>query len=176
MSCLQGNKYVLAITLLSFAVVVPTAQATILTEGQSGIPSALVPGWSLQAAMTGNISEAAFATTFAESVHADPGNSFCVNCLAFLYQFTKDAPGVNAGYPTSPFADFQTDVGDNPASAPATNPIRSIKAQAMPTPDSAMPAITKILPGETNARLAIEIETVAKKYGAGHITVRDGTP
>ena len=81
MKCWQGKKFVLAITLL-IALVVPTAKRQSTNGSQD--TKRVVPGWNLQAAITGTISEPTL-TTFANLSTLIP-QQLCVNCLAFVYQ------------------------------------------------------------------------------------------
>src|SRR5215472_11330447 len=100
----------LAFTLL----LVPMANASILGVGGTAPPSPLFPTGTILAFTSGTITTPTFSTDYSTWVLRDPTNTWCANCLDFVYQFTNNGPDVNQRYTMSSFAGFLVDAGTNP--------------------------------------------------------------
>ncbi len=100
--------------LLTTASLLPLAQASVLAPGGIVPPSPLFPAGILVASFSGQVTTIAFSTTYSQWVFSDPINTWCSNCLDFVYQFTDLGPGSNKRFEMSSFAGFNTDVGTYP--------------------------------------------------------------
>jgi len=112
---LQDRKYILAMTLLAFALAAPEAKATILMNDPTGIPSNLVSGANLQSMGSGTVSLAVSVTSFDESAHPDRDNAFGVNCLALIYQFGNVGSGHSERDTVFAFTGLRVGIGDDTA-------------------------------------------------------------
>jgi PEP-CTERM motif len=107
-------------------------------------------------------------------VQADPNNTFCANCLDFIYVFTNLGPAVNQRFSMSSFAGFMTDLGTNPFGV--HDPItvsRSLTAGGPVLSFNFDEFGDGIKPGETTVDLIVE--TNALKYTIGYLSAQDGT-
>ena len=162
------------VCLLAFALLLSVAQASLLSGGGSVTPSPLFPGGSLVATTSGTITTPTFSTDFTQWVFADPLNSWCVNCLDFVYQFTNNGPDVNERYSMSSFGGFQVDVGSSPFGGlhdPNTVNRSSLFNGAV-IGFNYNPG-NEIVPGVTTPWLVIE--TDARAYKWGFVSAQDGT-
>jgi len=160
--------------LLAFALLLPVAQASVLSGGGSVAPSPLFPGGTLVATTSGTISTPTFTTDFTQWVFADPLNSWCVNCLDFVYEFTNHGPDVNERYSMSSFSGFLVDVGTKPFGGlhdPNTVNRSSLFNGAV-IGFNYNPG-NEIAPGVTTPWLVIE--TNAMQYTWGFVSAQDGT-
>jgi hypothetical protein len=162
------------VVLLAFALLLPVAQASVLSGGGSVAPSPLFPGGTLVATTSGTISTPTFTTDFTQWVFADPLNSWCVNCLDFVYEFTNHGPDVNERYSMSSFSGFLVDVGTKPFGGlhdPNTVNRSSLFNGAV-IGFNYNPG-NEIAPGVTTPWLVIE--TNAMQYTWGFVSAQDGT-
>jgi len=160
--------------LLAFALLLPVAQASVLSGGGSVAPSPLFPGGTLVATTSGTITTPTFSTDFTQWVFADPLNSWCVNCLDFVYEFTNHGPDVNERYSMSSFSGFLVDVGTKPFGGlhdPNTVNRSSLFNGAV-IGFNYNPG-NEIAPGVTTPWLVIE--TNAMQYTWGFVSAQDGT-
>jgi hypothetical protein len=162
------------VVLLAFALLLPVAQASVLSGGGSVAPSPLFPGGTLVATTSGTITTPTFSTDFTQWVFADPLNSWCVNCLDFVYQFTNNGPDVNERYSMSSYGGFQADVGTflfgglhDPNTVNRSSLFNGAVIGFNYNPGS------EIVPGVTTPWLVIE--TDAKAYKWGFVSAQDGT-
>ena len=162
------------VVLLAFALLLPVAQASVLSGGGSVAPSPLFPGGTLVATTSGTITTPTFSTDFTQWVFADPLNSWCVNCLDFVYEFTNHGPDVNERYSMSSFSGFLVDVGTKPFGGlhdPNTVNRSSLFNGAV-IGFNYNPG-NEIAPGVTTPWLVIE--TNAMQYTWGFVRAQDGT-
>jgi len=162
------------VVLLAFALLLPVAQASVLSGGGSVAPSPLFPGGTLVATTSGTITTPTFSTDFTQWVFADPLNSWCVNCLDFVYEFTNHGPDVNERYSMSSFSGFLVDVGTKPFGGlhdPNTVNRSSLFNGAV-IGFNYNPG-NEIAPGVTTPWLVIE--TNAMQYTWGFVSAQDGT-
>jgi PEP-CTERM motif len=160
----------LAVTLMCVA----SAQASILTVGGTAPPSPLFPSGPTLASTSGTITTPTFTDTYKTWVQADPSNTFCANCLDFIYVFTNLGPAVNQRFSMSSFAGFMTDLGTNPFGV--HDPItvsRSLTAGGPVLSFNFDEFGDGIKPGETTVDLIVE--TNALKYTIGYLSAQDGT-
>jgi hypothetical protein len=102
------------VLVLAFTLLVPMAYASVLGVGGTAPPSPLFPTGTTLATTSGTIITPTFTTDYTTWVIRDPNNTWCANCLDFLYQFTNNGPDVNQRYSMSSFAGFNVDAGTNP--------------------------------------------------------------
>ena len=160
------------VVLLAFVLLLPFAQASVLGGGGSVPPSPLFPGGTLVATTSGTIVAPTFTTDFTQWVFQDPFNSWCANCLDFVYEFTNNGPDINERYSMSSFAGVQTDVGTNPFGVNDPNTVnRSLGAGGV-VGFNYTPGI-EIQPGVTTPWLVIM--TDAYRYTWGFVSAQDGT-
>ena len=160
--------------LLAFALLLPVAQASVLSGGGSVAPSPLFPGGTLVATTSGTITTPTFSTDFTQWVFADPLNSWCVNCLDFVYEFTNHGPDVNERYSMSSFSGFLVDVGTKPFGGlhdPNTVNRSSLFNGAV-IGFNYNPG-NEIAPGVTTPWLVIETNAMQSTWGFG--SAQDGT-
>jgi hypothetical protein len=109
------SQFAKLVVVLAFALVcLPSAQASILDVGGTAPPSPLFPSGPTLASTSGTITAPTFSADFRTWVVRDPANTFCANCLDFIYVFTNNGPDVNERYSMSSFAGFNVDAGTNP--------------------------------------------------------------
>jgi hypothetical protein len=160
------------VCLLAFTLLLPVAQASVLSGGGSVAPSPLFPGGTLVATTSGTITTPTFSANFTQWVFADPFNSWCTNCLDFVYQFTNNGPDINERYSMSSFAGFLVDVGTSPFGLNDPSTVnRSLGAGAV-IGFNYTPGI-EIQPGVTTPWLVIETDATAYKWG--FVSAQDGT-
>ena len=161
------------VVLLAFALLLPVAQASVLSGGGSVAPSPLFPGGTLLATTSGTITTPTFSTDFTQWVFADPFNSWCVNCLDFVYEFTNHGPDVNERYSMSSFGGFMIDVGTSPFGLNDPNTVnRSFAGNGAVIGFNYNPG-NEIQPGVTTPWLVIE--TNATQFTWGFVSAQDGT-
>jgi hypothetical protein len=160
------------VCLLAFTLLLPVAQASVLSGGGSVAPSPMFPGGSLLATTSGTITTPTFSTDFTQWVFADPFNSWCVNCLDFVYQFTNNGPDINERYSMSSFAGFQADVGTSPFGINDPNTVNRSLGSGAVIGFNYTPGI-EIQPGVTTPWLVIETDATAYKWG--FVSAQDGT-
>ncbi len=100
--------------LLAMASLAPRAQASVLENGGIVPPSPLFPGGMQVATISGTITNLTVSASYTQWVYTDPNNTWCFNCLDFVYQFTNNGVPDNKRYEMSSFAGFRTDVGTDP--------------------------------------------------------------
>ena len=160
----------LAFTLLCL----PAAQASILSVGGTAPPSPLFPTGPTLASTSGTITTPTFTDTYSTWVVQDPGNTFCANCLDFIYQYSLLGPDINQRYSMSSFAGFMVDAGTNPFGV--HDPItvsRSLTAGGPVVSFNFDQFADEMLPGETTVWLIIETNAVT--YTSGFLSAQDGT-
>jgi hypothetical protein len=104
----------------------------------------------------------------------DPGNTFCANCLDFIYVYTDNGPDVNQRYSMSSYAGFMVDAGTNPFGV--HDPItvsRSLTAGGPVVSFNFDQFGDEMLPGETTVWLIIETNAVT--FTSGFLSAQDGT-
>ena len=150
----------------------PLAQASVLGNGQTAPPDLLTPSGTELATTSGSITTPTFTTLFTASVFSDPTNTFCVNCLDFVYRFTNNGPDVNERYSAFNFGGFMVDVGYNPSTSgviPSTVD-RSSDGKVIGFNFIGNDTVTT---GKNTAVLVIE--TNATKFEPGLLSAQDGT-
>ncbi|MGA9564219.1 MAG: PEP-CTERM sorting domain-containing protein [Candidatus Korobacteraceae bacterium] len=163
------------VAFLAFTVMfLPVAQASILSVGGTAPPSPLFPSGPTMASTSGTITTPTFTDTYNTWVQADPNNTFCANCLDFIYTFTNLGPAVNQRFSMSSFAGFMVDLGTNPFGV--HDPItvsRSLTTGGPVLSFNFDQFGDGINPGETTVDLIVE--TNALKYTTGYLSAQDGT-
>jgi PEP-CTERM motif len=162
------------VVLLAFALLVPMAQASILGVGGTAPPSPLTPGGTLLATTSGVITTFTFSANYTTWVYADPLNTWCVNCLDFVYQFTDNGPDVNQRYTMSSFGGFDVDAGTHPFGV--HDPItvsRSLFGNGQVVSFNFDQFGDEIQPGETTVELVIETNAVT--FTTGFLSAQDGS-
>jgi PEP-CTERM motif len=162
------------IILLAFALMmVPVAQASILSVGGTAPPSPLFPTGPTLASTSGTITTPTFTDTYSTWVVRDPGNTFCANCLDFIYVYTLDGPDVNERFSMSSFAGFMVDVGTNPFGVhdPITVDRSSITGAVVGFNFDEFG--DEMQPGQTTVDLVIETNAVT--FTSGFLSAQDGT-
>jgi hypothetical protein len=160
--------------LLVFTLLVPMAHASILGVGGTAPPSPLTPGGTLLVTTSGTVTTPTFSTDFTTWVYSDPLNTWCANCLDFVYQFTNNGPDVNQRYTMFNFGNFMIDAGTNPFGV--HDPItvsRSTDLGGQVISFNFDQFGDEIQPGTTTVQLVIE--TDATHYMPGWLSVQDGT-
>jgi hypothetical protein len=160
------------VCLLAIALMAPLAHASVLGNGSSTPPSPLFPSGTLMASIIGGtITTPTFTVSYSEWVYADPGNSWCVGCLDFVYQFTNNGGDSNERFSMYNFAGFLLDVGTNPFGIHDPTTIdRSLNG---PVIGFNFPASDQISMGQTTPLLVIE--TNALHFTTGYASAQDGT-
>jgi hypothetical protein len=158
--------------LLAVGLLVPISQASVLSNGTSVPPSPLFPAGTLVASViNGTITTATFSDSYSQWVYADPNNTFCANCLDFVYQFTNNGGDANERFSMYNFGGFTVDVGTNPFGVhDPTTVDRSLNG---PVIGYNYPASDEIMPGQTTPLLVIE--TNATTFTKGFASAQDGT-
>ena len=157
--------------LLAVALLAPLAQASVLTNGSSSPPSPLFPSGTQVAWTSGTITTPTFVATYTQWVYADPGNSWCVGCLDFVYQFTNVGGDANERYSMYNFAGFLIDAGTNPFGS--HDPTTIDRSASGPVIGFNFPGANEISPGMTTPLLVIE--TNARYFTPGFVSAQDGT-
>jgi PEP-CTERM motif len=160
----------LAFTLMCLA----SAQASILSVGGTAAPSPLFPTGPTLASTSGTITTPTFSDAYSTWVVRDPGNTFCANCLDFIYVYTDNGPDINQRFSMSSFAGFMVDAGTNPFGV--HDPItvsRSLSAGGPVISFNFDQFGDEITPGETTVWLVIETNAVS--FTSGFLSAQDGT-
>jgi len=160
--------------LLAFALLVPMAHASILGVGGTAPPSPLFPTGTQLVFTSGTITTPTFSADYSTWVLRDPTNTWCANCLDFVYQFTNNGPDVNQRYSMSSFAGFLVDAGTNPFGV--HDPItvsRSMLAGGQVISFNFDQFGDEIQPGTTTVELVIM--TNATQFVPGFLSAQDGT-
>src|SRR5215472_2016688 len=160
--------------LLVSTLLVPMAYASVLGVGGTSPPSPLTPGGTLLATTSGTVTTPTFSTDFTTWVYSDPLNTWCANCLDFVYQFTNNGPDVNQRYTMFNFGSFNIDAGTNPFGV--HDPItvsRSMLVNGQVISFNFDQFADEIQPGTTTVQLVIE--TDATHFIPGWLSVQDGT-
>ncbi|MFZ1136861.1 MAG: PEP-CTERM sorting domain-containing protein [Candidatus Korobacteraceae bacterium] len=162
------------VVLLAFALMcLPSAQASILSVGGTAPPTPLFPSGPTLASTSGTITTPTFSDTYSTWVVRDPGNTFCANCLDFIYVYTDNGPDVNQRYSMSSFAGFMIDAGTNPFGV--HDPITVDRSAGI----GGVIGFNfdqfgdEMLPGQTTVDLVIETNAVT--FTTGYLSAQDGT-
>lgn len=174
-----GSKRSLSIpgTLLMFTLLVPLAHASVLGVGGTAPPSPLTPGGTVLAMRSGVITPPIapdFTANYTTWVYRDPNNTWCVNCLDFVYQFTNNGPAVNERYSMSDFSGFKVDAGTSPFGM--HDPItvsRSFNGSGPVLSFNFDQFGDEIKPGEQTVLLVLE--TNAMNFTQGVVSAQNGT-
>lgn len=165
------------VVLLAFTMLLPCAQASILSNGLSVPPSPVDPLGPVIATAAGTIAAGAgsshFSVDFTEQVFQDPSNIMCAGCLDFVYVFTNHGPDVNERYSMSSFAGFTLNVGTSPFGIHDPTTIDRSNSGNGPNVGFNFPASDEILAGQTTVSLVIQ--TNATTFVPGTVTAQDGT-
>ncbi len=165
------QRSAMLVVLLTMALLVPLAHASILGNGNSVPPSPLFPGGTLLVSVSGNITTPTFTTSYTQWVYADPNNTWCAGCLDFVYQFTNNGGDANERFSMYNFGGFLVDVGTNPFGI--HDPTTIDRSMLGPVIGFNYPASDEISPGQTTPLLVIE--TNALHYTTGFASAQDGT-
>ena len=153
---------------------VPMANASILGVGGTAPPSPLFPTGTQLAFTSGTVTTPTFSTDYSTWVLRDPTNTWCANCLDFVYQFTNHGPDVNQRYTMFNFGSFLIDAGTNPFGV--HDPItvsRSMIGAGQVISFNFDQFGDEIQPGTTTVQLVIM--TNALTFTNGFLSVQDGT-
>jgi len=172
----SGNtrSFSILFLLLAFTLLVPMANASILGVGGTAPPSPLFPTGTQLAFTSGTITTPTFSTDYSTWVLSDPTNTWCANCLDFVYQFTNNGPDVNQRYTMSSFSGFNVDAGTDPFGV--HDPItvsRSTLNGGQVISFNFDQFGDEIQPGTTTVWLVIE--TDARSFTSGFVSAQDGT-
>jgi hypothetical protein len=162
------------VLVLAFTLLVPMAYASVLGVGGTAPPSPLFPTGTLLATTSGTIITPTFTTDYTAWVLRDPTNTWCANCLDFLYEFTNHGPDVNQRYSMSSFAGFNVDAGTNPFGV--HDPItvsRSMLAGGQVISFNFDQFGDEIQPNTTTVDLVIMTNAIT--YTSGFLSAQDGT-
>ncbi len=162
---------VLATVTLSLTVM---ANASLLSVGSTAPPTPLTPSGPVLASTSGTISALTFTATYTTWVYQDPNNTFCTNCLDFVYQFTNQGPAPNQRYSMSSFSGYMIDAGTNPFGVHDPN---TVSRSALLGGDVISFNFDQfgddITPGTTTVQLVIE--TNATNFQQGVLSAQDGS-
>ena len=173
----SGNTQSFSVVFLMLAftlLLVPMANASILGVGGTAPPSPLFPTGTQLAFTSGTIVTPTFTADYATWVLRDPTNTWCANCLDFVYQFTNNGPDVNQRYSMSSFAGFLVDAGTNPFGQ--HDPItvsRSMLGGGQVISFNFDQFGDEIQPGVQTVQLVIETNAVT--FTNGFLSAQDGT-
>ena len=158
--------------LMAMALLAPVAHANTLGNGTSVPPSPLFPTGTVMAqVVNGTITTKTFTVTYNELVLSDPGNTWCVGCLDFVFWFTNNGGDSNERFTMYNYAGFLIDVGTDPFGVHDPTTIdRSVNG---PVIGFNFPASDQISPGQTTPWLVIE--TNARTFVPGFASAQDGT-
>ncbi len=162
------------VVLVAFALMcLASAQGSILSVGGTAPPTPLFPSGSTLASTSGTITTPTFTDTYSTWVVRDPGNTFCANCLDFIYVFSNLGPDVNERYSMSSFAGFMVDAGTNPFGThdPITVDRSSITGAVVGFNFDQFG--DEMQPGQTTVNLIIETNAVT--WTTGFLSAQDGT-
>ncbi|MGA9567298.1 MAG: PEP-CTERM sorting domain-containing protein [Candidatus Korobacteraceae bacterium] len=169
------TRFAKLVVLLAFTLVcLASAQASILSVGGTAPPSPLFPTGPTLASNSGTITTPTFTDTYSTWVVKDPGNTFCANCLDFIYQYSLLGPDINQRYSMSSFAGFMVDAGTNPFGV--HDPItvsRSLTAGGPVISFNFDQFGDEMEPGTTTVWLVIETNAVT--FTSGFLSAQDGT-
>jgi hypothetical protein len=161
--------------LMAFALLlVPMANASVLGVGGTAPPSPLFPTGTQLAFTSGTITTPTFSADYSTWVLRDPTNTWCANCLDFVYQFTNNGPDVNQRYSMSSFAGFNVDAGTMPFGV--HDPItvsRSLINGGQVISFNFDQFGDEIQPGVQTVQLVIMTNAVA--FTTGFLSAQDGT-
>jgi len=159
----------LALTLL----LVPMANASILSAGDTMPPSPLFPTGTTLASISGvTLTTPTFSVVYSTSVLRDPNNTWCANCLDFVYQFTNNGPDVNQRYTMYNFGDFMIAAGTMPFGV--HDPTTVSRSASTGGQVISFNFVGNEIPrGMTTVTLVIE--TNATLFEPGLVSVQDGT-
>lgn len=162
------------VVLLAFTLTLTCAHASTLGNGQSAPPSPLFPTGSVFATATGTITASSgtdnMSVSFTETVYKDPSNTWCHNCLDFVYVFNNIGPDVNERYSMSNFTGFSIDAGTTPFGI--HDPTTIDRSGTGPNIGFNFPGSDEIVAGQTTVSLVIE--TNATNVTAGTVSAQDG--
>ncbi len=157
--------------MLAIALLAPLANASVLSNGISVPPGPLFPTETLVASTSGTIMTPTFTASYMQWVYADPTNTWCANCLDFVYQFTNNGGDPNERFSMFNFTGFLIDVGTNPFGV--HDPTTIDRSANGPVVGFNFPAADQISAGQTTPLLVIE--TNALNYTDGYVSAQDGT-
>lgn len=163
------------VVLLMFAVsFAAAAHASILGVGGTAPPTPLTPAGPVLASTSGTIVTPTFTATYTSWVYRDPSNTFCSNCLDFVYQFTNLGPHPNQRYSMSSFSGFLVDAGTNPFGSHDPNTVSRSFVQSGDVVSFNFDQFgNDVHPGETTVQLVIETNAVT--FTSGFLSAQDGT-
>ncbi len=163
------------VALLTFTLsLTVVAQASVLGVGGTAPPSPLFPTGTTLVSTSGTITTPTFSANYTTWVQRDPNNTFCVNCLDFIYVYTNLGPDVNERYTMSSFAGFMVDAGTNPfGTHDPTTVDRSASANGRVIGFNFDQFGDEMAPGQTTVNLIIETNAVT--WTTGFLSAQDGT-
>lgn len=173
------------VVFLGVAATLPSSFAAIVTPGAPPVAPDLftnTAGLTLLAATTPqNVNPSpgtgSFNTTYVETVFRDnSGTGLCLGCLDFFIAATNAGPGIFERITTAKFDGFTTDVGYNvtlssliPGGVAPANVDRSVDGNVIGF---------NFIPGAVSAgqhTVVLEIQTNARFFTSGTVSVQDGT-
>ncbi len=102
------------VCVLTLALLAPLAHASVLSTGSSAPPSPLFPTGTLVISTAGTITTPTFSANYTEQVLSDPFNTWCANCLDFVYTFTNLGGDALGRFSMYSFGGFSVDAGTDP--------------------------------------------------------------
>jgi hypothetical protein len=122
---------------------------------------------------SGNITTPTFSTDYTTSVYQDPNNTFCKNCLDFVYQFTVLSGQGLRRFTMSSFAGFMVDVGTNPFGVQDPTTVARNPGPGDVISFNFDQFANGLAPGQTTVQLVID--TNARNWVPGFLSAQDGT-
>ena len=105
------------------AVASTLAHASVLSPGDMFPPTAIQPGGTLLASLLNQpLTAPTFTGSYSTWVYADPLNTWCVNCLDFVYQFKNNGNDANERFTMGDFSVVKINAGTWPFGPPNRNP------------------------------------------------------
>jgi hypothetical protein len=151
----------------------PNAQASILSVGGTAPSSPLFPSGPTLASTSGTITTPTFSADYGTWVVREPRNTFCANCLDFIYVFTDNGPDVNERYWMSSFASFNIDAGTNPLGVHDPITVDRSAGNGSVIGFNFDEFGDEMMPGQTTVDLVIETNAIT--FTSGYLSAQDGT-
>ena len=159
------------VCLLALTLLAPLTYASVLSTGSSAPPSPLFPTGTLVISTAGTITTPTFSANYTEQVLSDPFNTWCANCLDFVYTFTNLGGDALGRFSMYSFGGVSVDAGTDPFGI--KDPTTLDRSPDGKSVAFNFPGGDAILAGVTTVKLVIE--TDARKYTTGFVSAQDGT-
>lgn len=162
------------VVLIAFTVALTVAaHASVLGVAGTAPPTPVAPSGPIVATNSGNIATPTFSTNYTTSVYRDPSNTFCANCLDFVYQFTVLSGQGLRRFTASSFAGFMVNVGTNPFGVQDPTTVARNPGPGDVISFNFDQFANGIPVGQTTVQLVID--TNATSFVPGFLSAQDGT-